>query len=416
MQSLTGTNFLTSGQHKDTTKARKERDHQDTNTIIGYLTKGSRFDSESSLRSIATGVVADSRVNCDKAQAEGKKILASMSGKKAHEHTFRKKDQVINLACKTDLASWRPQEVSKALNSFFEYEMCSFPASLFDASLLPLKANKPVLADAIWSMTKESQPANDTGRGAHFVIDGRALLHRVVWPRGLTYNAICLLYIQYVQQRYPRATIVFDGYGEVATTKDCTHQRRGHGCGPPVLFDHDMVVNLKKDEFLSNKVNKQAFINLLSLNLVDAGYSTLHAEGDADVIIVDTAIAKAREQTSILIGEDTDLLVLLLYHAEMEPRQRATAVRKVWDIEKTKAALGRDSTSGILFVHALLGCNTTSRIHGIWEGVALKRAKISTQFRELAGVFSSADSSRVEIIEAGEMALLNIFNATSAKA
>ena len=54
---------------------------------------------------------------------------------------------------------------------FFEYEMCSFPASLFDASLLPLKANKPVLADAIWSaMTKESQTANDPGRSAYLVL------------------------------------------------------------------------------------------------------------------------------------------------------------------------------------------------------------------------------------------------------
>ena len=105
---------------------------------------------------------------------------------------------------------------------FFEYEMCSFLASLFDASLLPLKANKPVLADAIWSMTKECQTANDPGGSAYFVIDGGALLHRVVWPRGLTYNAICLLYIPYVQRRYPRATIVFDGYDDGPTTKTKT--------------------------------------------------------------------------------------------------------------------------------------------------------------------------------------------------
>ena len=105
---------------------------------------------------------------------------------------------------------------------FFEYEMCSFLASLFDASLLPLKANKPVLADAIWSMTKESQTANDQSGSTYFVIDGKALLHRVVWPRGLTYNAICLLYIPYVQRRYPRATIVFDGYDDGPTTKTKT--------------------------------------------------------------------------------------------------------------------------------------------------------------------------------------------------
>ncbi|XP_073253317.1 uncharacterized protein [Porites lutea] len=292
MQNLTGTNFLTSEQHKDTTKARQERDQQDTNTTIRYLSKRSPFDSESSLRNIATGVVADDR-----------KILDSLTGKNAHEYTFRKKDQVVTLACKTVVrlndgdVQVDPQLMFQRLSivattggfespqQFFEYEMSSFPASLFDASLLPLKANKPVLADAIWSMTKESQTANDPGGSAYFVTDGGALLHRVVWPRGVTYNAICLLYIQYVRRTYPRATIVFDGYDNGPTTKDCTHQRRGHGCGLAVLFYPDMLVTLKKDEFLSNQVNKQKFINLLSENLEHAGYSTRHAKGDADVMI-----------------------------------------------------------------------------------------------------------------------------------
>ena len=148
--------------------------------------------------------------------------------------------------------------------------MCSFPASLFHASLLPLKANKPVLADAIWSMTEKSQPTNDQGQTAYFVIDGGALPHRVVWPRGLTCNAICLLDIQYMQCRYPSATIVLDGYNDGPSRKDCTHQRRGHSSGQAVLFKPDMICTLKKDNFLS------------------------HAEGDADGMIVDSAATKAR--------------------------------------------------------------------------------------------------------------------------
>ena len=344
MQNLTGTNF-----------------QQDTNTTIRYLPKRSPFDSESSLCNIATGVVADDRVNCDKPQAERKKILDSLTGKNAHEYTFRKKDQVVTLACKTAVRlndgdvkidphlmfqnRGNHRRFRKHSTIFFEYEMCSFPASLFDASLLPLKANKTVLADAIWSMTKESQTANDPGGSAYFVIDGGASLHRVVWPSGLTYNAICLLYIQYVQRTYPRATIVFDGYDDGSTTKDCTHQRRGHGCGPAGLFDPDMLVTLKKDEFPSNQVNRQKFINLLSKNLELAGYSTRHAKGDADVMIVDTEITKARDQTTVLVGEDTDLLVLSLYHAELdvkelffrpEPRQRDMTVRKLWYIKENK--------------------------------------------------------------------------------
>ena len=161
-----------------------------------------------------------------------------------------------------------------------------------------------------------------------------------------------------------------------------------------------MLVTLKKDEFLSNQVNKQKFINLLSENLEHAGYATRHAKGDA-VMIVDTTITKARGQMTVLIGEDTDLLVLLLYHAEMdakelffrpEPRQRDMTVRKLWDMKKTKTVLGRNVTSSILFVHALLGCDTTSRVHGIGKGIALKKAKTNAQFRQLVGVFNRSNS------------------------
>ena len=86
MQTLTGVNFVTSEQHtdttkatkegdhtsqqhKDTTKARKERDFKDTNTLIAYFAQRNRFSTKSSaLRKIVTGVVVESRVNCDKSR------------------------------------------------------------------------------------------------------------------------------------------------------------------------------------------------------------------------------------------------------------------------------------------------------------------------------------------------------------
>ena len=110
------------------------------------------------------------------------------------------------------------------------------------------------------------------------------------------------------------------------------------------MFDPDLLVTLTKDEIISKPVNKQKFINLLSENLEPAGFSTRHSKGNADVMIVVTTITKARDPMTVLIGEDTDLLVLLLYHAEMdakemffrpEPRQRDMTMRKLWAIKKT---------------------------------------------------------------------------------
>ena len=41
--------------------------------------------------------------------------------------------------------------------AFFKFEICSYLPSLFDSSLLFRQANKSALADAIWTITKNSQ-------------------------------------------------------------------------------------------------------------------------------------------------------------------------------------------------------------------------------------------------------------------
>ena len=133
---------------------------------------------------------------------------------------------------------WQPQ-------SLFKFEMCSYPPALFDSSLLPRQPNKPALADAIWATSKTNQTAGPTGN-VHFVLDGGALLHRVPWRPGITYDAICSLYVQYIASRYGKATVVFDAYQNGPSTKDSTHQRRTGAYGPTVNFDGAMVAKLKK--------------------------------------------------------------------------------------------------------------------------------------------------------------------------
>ena len=47
---------------------------------------------------------------------------------------------------------------------------------------------------------KEDQrnPSGDV----QYVLDGAALLHRVPWPRGSTYESVSHLYVRYVTQKY----------------------------------------------------------------------------------------------------------------------------------------------------------------------------------------------------------------------
>ena len=146
-----------------------------------------------------------------------------------------------------------------------------------------------------------------------------------------------------------------------------------------------------------------------SFNNLDVAQSTIHAEGDADLLIVQTAIQSSRSVTTVLVGDDTDLLVLLCHHAEMnandlffkpEPKQRSKT-RKTWNIKRTKTSLGANVCANILFVHAILGCDTTSRIHGIGKGVALTKIRTDALFREQANVFNHPGASKDEVIYNG---------------
>ena len=61
---------------------------------------------------------------------------------------------------------------------------------------------------------------------------------------------------------------MFDGYQEELSTTDGAHERRTGGRrGPTVDFTRDMVTKFKKEDFLSNKDNKQRFIRMLGQSL-----------------------------------------------------------------------------------------------------------------------------------------------------
>ena len=83
-------------------------------------------------------------------------------------------------------------------------------------------------------------------------------------------------------------------------------------------FASGMVIKSKNVEFLKNKANKQRFIQYIRDNLERAGCIVDHAKDDADVLIVPTTVASVLRNETVLIGDDTDLLVLLLPHAEMD--------------------------------------------------------------------------------------------------
>ena len=219
-------------------------------------------------------------------------------------------------------------------------------------------------------------------------------------------------------QKYGAAAIVFDGYNDDPTSKDATHPRRTGDCvGVTVHFASGMMIKSKKDAFLNNKANKQRFIHYRSDNLERAGCSVDHAKYDADVLIVLTAVASVRHKETVLIGNDTDLLVLLLHLAEMdahevflksEPKKSAQQ-NKIWCVRQYKQLLGPDVCDHILFIHAIFGCDVTSRLFGLGKGLAVKRIKSDFQFCQQDKVFNQIGQAKEDIIVAGERALVLLY-------
>jgi hypothetical protein len=436
MQAFCGTQYTTSEQHSDTHMAARNRDRKDTEVITEYLYVRNPFKCEADLKSISSGVVSTAS-DADQAKQIGEKVVNKMIGKSVSEFTFKKKDTVVQMNDKAGVridgetvkidhqllfqrlvsAANRTEETE--LPQLFSYELCTHPPALFETPRLMRAADKPALANAMKSKDNPGLQPNRKENDKSHVIDGGMLLQWIPWESGRTYGELCESYIQFVQSNFCSAIVVFDGYECGPSTKDSTHERRATGIvGTEVRFSDATRFRGKKKIFLANNKNKQQFIHLLSAKMNEAGIQTSHATGDADVLIVLTAVRSSMSRYTVLIGDDTDLLVLLCYHASamsfpiyFQPRSKPHREAVSWDIHKLQGHLGADVCQNILFIHAILGCDTTSKLHGFGKGVGLKLFEKSEPFRRAASVFnlSPENVSKADIIESGEQLLVSLY-------
>ena len=305
----------------------QDRDSKDTEELFKCLQSRNPFTDDRCLRTISTSEIADNEVNVDKANEIGSQILETMIGESILGYTFRRKQQAIKLNDKrcvtfnedvkvdSQLLFQRLLAVGERCDELplvLKHELCSCPSALFEEPGMMRLANKSLLADAMWNLLGD-HPQNPPNCGeVQYVLDGGSLMHWITWHRGTTYRGICTQYITYVRRWYGNATVVFDGYEAGTSTKDMTHKRRTRRCAPTAVhFTSDIRMYIKKEKFLANRENKQRFISILSKELEKAGCCCFHAKEDADLMIVKTALNSSNKTETILIGEDTDLLVLL---------------------------------------------------------------------------------------------------------
>ena len=160
---------------------------------------------------------------------------------------------------------------------------------------------------------------------------------------------------------------------------------------------------------------------MLVHRLESIGCDIHHAREDADVLVAKTAIACAKIEDIVVVADDTDILVPLIHHSEhakhgirFKPNHKkgGEKVQRCWNISATRHHLGSIFCSSILFAHAGLGCDTTSRPYGLGKGKAVSKLRSDNFFMMQASVLMSSVSVKEDIVKAWDRGTLALYGGT----
>ena len=193
---------------------------------------------------------------------------------------------------------------------------------------------------------------------------------------------------------------------------------KSRAVGREILFTTDMHLIVKKDKFLSCASNELRFIYELSKLLQQKHFNVIHASGNADVLIVKTAVQFSEDHVTVLVGDDTDLFVLLCYHAlpsnkklYFSPKPKKGGIAMAWDINNVKLAIGDEVSKLLPVANAMLGCDTTSMVYGLGKGLSISKLVDCWNYRAEATVFFRPDALHSDITEAEERAMRILYSA-----
>lgn len=292
------------------------------------------------------------------------------------------------------------------IEKFFEYELSTLTLSMFKDGMMR-KADKPQLRKhLIDNKVKESDSQGE------IVLDGGALLRRVRWNKLETYSMTYKRYSKHIEQLYGRSTVVFDGYTK--SIKDHEHQRREAlaKTSADIKVNSSNKVYSNQEAFLTNKHNKEQFIHQLSNHLRDEGHEVINCIEDADTSIVSTALVIAKSNPVTVIADDADIIFMLVYHFEdgmSDIYFKSNKVGRCWNVRDIVNSIGPVIKSFILFVHAWLGCDTTSFIYDQGKTSIIKKILNSAKLRELCTVVANPVATAEEVGNAGKLIFLIMY-------
>ena len=171
---------------------------------------------------------------------------------------------------------------------------------------------------------------------------------------------------------------------------------------------------MSQKEFLGNTANKVRFIALLTSHLEVAGCEVHHASADADRLIVLTALDVADTcAASVLVGKDTDLLILLTVLSDPEKDilmlmpGRKGHPDKVYSSAAPMSSLEGMGDS-LLFVHAASGCDTICAVYRKGKRVPFRKLQAQPALCAVQ-VFNDPQAYKNAVAAAGEAFLWLVY-------
>ncbi|KAJ8878188.1 hypothetical protein PR048_022656 [Dryococelus australis] len=299
LEELSGIKTGSSDQHVELKYSCRTRDARDVAVLLSWLKEYSPWDVDC-LPSLALSeiiVLTVIKQNMLKNRVKNLSAVARSILIRDDGVELNSQQLFIRIVC--------VMKTENVLEHYYSYELSPRPPALFDEMAM----HKTVKSYFLQLFSYTTPEENSTNHARIIVIDGRHLLHALVWLRPATYGQIADTYLEFVQNHYRSSvTVVFDGYN-VQYTKSQEHFRHASKMSSAeIMFDMNTSASTTHADFLSNLHNKERLITLLSHHFETAGIEECSSEGDADTLEIQENIGESKDSVlfyHVVTGCDT---------------------------------------------------------------------------------------------------------------
>ena len=305
----------------------------------------------------------------------------------------------VNLFSKMYIAC---QDRESDMDSFFTHENHPWPPALASNGIMHC-TNKSDLMSCLETIVSSSESVPKVEAK---IIDGSAIVH-LLDPKKSTQSVktfeeytkyVFLPYVQKMLNDVARLDIVWDVYRK-DSLKSQTRKKRGNGC--QIKVDTDTMVPSNWKAFLSCDENKDSLFKLLACAIRELQPSpqkiVIATQGDNAIstpILDMSGLACSQEEADtrllfhafhaynqghrklMVCATDTDVVVIAIAVASVLDNCEiwvafgyGSKVRYI-PCHQIAINIGSDASWGLLFLHAVSGCDTVSSFHGIGKKTA----------------------------------------------